>query len=330
MNLNANGQFTTPLLFLIFCRPDTTKLVFEAIRKVRPTKLYIAADGPREGRQHDVAKCEATRKIATDVDWPCEVHTLFREKNLGLGEGITTGISWFFNHETEGVILEDDCLPSPSFFPFCEAMLERYRYDTRIMEIGGNNMEGPGMRDEEYSYSFSNQMYIWGWATWRRAWQFHDFKMDHYPEINRKKYLDYSYDSIYERDFSKYVFSKMHEGDDQTNRKTIWDYQWQFASKINSGLAIVPGRNLIKNLGFGSEATNTHNPNGAGSNLVLEEMNFPLRHPGFVMADRGRDNRVFRECSTSFSSRWRSRAKELLPKRVVEKVLKPLMNLYPR
>jgi hypothetical protein len=328
MSTTTSSRLATPVLFIIFNRPAQTRQVFEAIRKARPSKLYVAADGPRADRPGEFEKCAEVRKIATAVDWECEVRTLFRDKNLGCGEGPATGISWFFEHEPEGIILEDDCLPSQSFFRFCTEMLERYRDDTRVMEIGGNNLESPGNRDTEYSYWFSNHIYIWGWATWRRAWKLHDFKMKHYKEITEKKYLDDCYDSIYERDFYEYVFEKMHEGDARTSRKTIWDYQWQFACKIHSGLIVVPNKNLVRNLGFGSDATNTLNPNGVGNDLQLEEMEFPLKHPEFLMPDRQRDMRIFRFLSTSPASRLKSNVKRIIPKKMVRNVLRPIMYLF--
>ncbi len=327
-SFNDESPLTTPVLFIIFNRPDTTRLVFDAIKKARPTRLYIAADGPRSTKLGEDQKCEEVRRIVQDVDWDCSVKTLFRSSNLGCGKGPCTAITWFFEHETEGIILEDDCLPSPSFFRFCAELLERYRYDTRVMEIGGNNLEEEELRQEEYSYRFSNLIHIWGWATWRRAWQFQDFHMSHYLEVNQKGYLLASYDTIYERDYYQYIFEKMHTGDEVTNSSTIWDYQWQFACKINSGLIIVPNRNLIHNLGFGEHATNTLNPTGVGHNLKLEEINFPLLHPEFFMVDKLKDRHVFNKVCTSRSSRIKSQVKHLIPQRLVESVIKPFMAAF--
>ncbi|CAN5363693.1 hemolytic protein HlpA [soil metagenome] len=320
-------SFNTPVLFLIFNRPQTTKLVFEEIRKARPVKLYVAADGPRQGFPDDVARCTQARQIATAVDWPCDVVTLFRSKNLGCGEGIATGITWFFEHETEGIILEDDCLPSTTFFRFCAEMLQHYRHDTRVMQIGGNNFESIDARDPDYSYSFSNYFHVWGWATWKRAWVLHDFKMTLYPEISQKKYLQRYYDTRVELDFFNYIFEKMFEGDDRTNRRTVWDYQWQFACTINSGVIIVPNCNLVRNLGFGADSTNTYNPNAIGHDLLSEEMEFPLRHTEFVMVDRIRDNLYFRKVNSTMMSRFKSNLKRILPKPVIDKIFKPLMSL---
>lgn len=323
-----NQPLTTAVLLIIFNRPETTQRVFDAIKKAQPTRLYIAADGPRMNTVGEAEKCMQARKITQAVDWSCEVKTLFNDTNMGCGKGPCTAITWFFEHETEGIILEDDCLPSPTFFRFCAELLERYRYDTRVMEIGGNNFDEDHMREEENSYRFSNHIYIWGWATWKRAWKLHDFNMSQYPEIQKSRYLDASYDTIYERDYYQYVFKKMHTGDEVTNSRTIWDYQWQFACKINSGLIIVPNRNLVQNLGFGDHGTNTLNPRGVGHNLKIESMRFPLKHPEFIMANTVKDKRVFRKVSTSWSSRLKSQAKSIIPRKIVDSVLKPLVAVF--
>jgi len=317
----------TAVLFIIFNRPETTKQVFEAIRKAKPLRLYIAADGPRKNVLGEAEKCEEVKRIATAVDWDCEVRTLCREKNLGCGRGPCTAITWVFEHETEGIILEDDCLPSRSFFPFCAELLEKYRDDTRVMQIGGTNLEEGHNRENDYSFSFSNHILIWGWATWRRAWKFHDFQMYHYKEIKEKGYMNGSFDSIYESDFYQHVFEKMYTNDEQTNSRYTWDYQWQFACKINSGLVIVPNRNLVNNLGFGNDSTNTKNPIGVGHNLKLEVMEFPLTYPEFMMANNLKDSQVFRVVSTSSLSRIKSHIKKFIPTGVLEKIVKPMMAI---
>ncbi|MEX1239961.1 MAG: nucleotide-diphospho-sugar transferase [Cyclobacteriaceae bacterium] len=308
--------FDTPVLFLIFSRPETTKQVFEAIRKARPTRLYVAADGPRDGVADDQYRCEQSRKIATGVDWDCEVHVLFREKNFGCGKGPCTAISWFFEHETEGIILEDDCVPSPSFFPYCAELLNRYRDDTRIMHIAGTNLEKPCLRAKQYSYSFSNFTYCWGWATWRRAWKFNDFNMTLFKEISNKKFLEGHYNSIYERDYFQYVFAKAYNGD----RQNVWDYQWQFACRINSGLVIVPRCNLIVNIGLGGQATNTIHASGIGHQLKLEEIDCPLNHPEFVMVNKRKEGEMFAMNLTSHRSRLRSVIKQMIPESLLRKI----------
>src|SRR5262249_20722231 len=158
-----------PVLFLIFNRPNTTARVMEAIRTAGPGRLYVAADGPRDGNADEAKRCAEVRRIATQVDWPCEVQTLFRERNLGCRQAVSSAITWFFEQEQEGIILEDDCLPSPSFFPYCAELLARFRNDERIMCITGCNFQ-QDMKGYPYSYYFSKYHHVWGWATWRRAW----------------------------------------------------------------------------------------------------------------------------------------------------------------
>src|SRR4051812_29566436 len=178
----------TPVLFVIFNRPETTRQVFEAIRTAKPSRLYIAADGPRKNKPGEDQKCQEAREIVKAVDWDCEVKTLFSKENLNCGRGPATAFTWFFEHEEEGIILEDDCLPTQSFFRFCQELLERYRYDYRVMHIGGNNFLNGWQRDQDYSYYFSLSGHIWGWATWRRAWQMFDYKLSLYEKIKEKKY----------------------------------------------------------------------------------------------------------------------------------------------
>ncbi len=327
-NSDAMKPLTTPVLFMVFNRPETTRKVLEAIRKVRPEKLYIAADGPRPNVKEDIEKCKAAREVASQVDWDCKVTKLFRDDNFGCGKGPSSAMSWFFEQEEEGIILEDDCAPSSSFFFFCAELLERYRYDTRIMEIGGTNFENPKVRGKEYSYYFSNMIYIWGWATWRRAWKLYDYEMGRYNEIVNKRYLDGHFDFAYEVEHFNYIFEKMYKGDERTSRKTVWDYQWQFICKINSGLIIVPEKNLVTNLGFGADATNTKNPLGAGHDLKIEEIEFPLKHPEFIMVDKKRDHRYFNEICSSRTYRVKSSIKQYIPKPIFEPLKQLIKTLF--
>jgi hypothetical protein len=172
-------MFKTPILFLVFNRPETTKFVFESIRSVKPAKLYICADGPRPNVENDKIHCSAVRKIVSNIDWECEVKTLFRIENKGCGKGVSEAITWFFSNEEEGIILEDDCLPNDSFFYYCSDLLDKYRFDTRIMHIGANNFLDDTISVENDIY-FSSISHIWGWATWKRAWDSYDFKLQNY------------------------------------------------------------------------------------------------------------------------------------------------------
>jgi hypothetical protein len=178
----TNTPFATPILFLIFNRPDTTDKVFEKIREIQPRQLFISADGPRPDRKDEREKCEEARKVIQKIDWKCELKTNFSEKNLGCRVGVSSGIDWFFSQVSKGIILEDDCLPDASFFNFCKVLLEYYRNDERIMHIGGINVQDGRMRGTA-SYYFSKISHIWGWATWKRAWEKYDVNIRTYPQL---------------------------------------------------------------------------------------------------------------------------------------------------
>lgn len=281
-------HFRIPILFIIFNRPEPTQRVFEAIRQAQPAKLYVAADGPRPGKNEE-GLCEQTRSVISQVDWDCEVKTLFREQNVGCGLGPKTAIDWLFEHEEMGIVLEDDCLPSVSFFSYCAELLEKYRHDTRIMHISGTNFQYGYVRDPDYSYYFSYYSHEWGWASWRRAWQLYDFNIGSYPEIKRKGYLDRYFSSYLEK---KYRLSKT----DRTlsgNNVNWWDYQWDYTKFINSGLSIIPNKNLVTNLGFGDDATHTKSGKDIRSTNIAQEISVPLTHPPYVIRDHKSDKRYF-------------------------------------
>jgi hypothetical protein len=304
-----NYKLTTPVLFLVFNRPTASQAVFDAIRKARPSVLYIAADGPRKDQAGEVERCQEVRDIVSNVDWDCEVKTLFRDENLGLGKAIAGGISWFFEHEEEGIILEDDTMPSLSFFRFCSEMLEYYRDDTRIMAICGSTLPNTLMENPEYSYFFSNWDHPWGWATWRRAWKHFDYTMPHYPEAVAQGYLKDTYTSIHERFYLERMLDRSYHQNDEV---TWWSVQWGFARKMNSGLVVVPLKNMIINLGLGEDATNTVNAS-QWSFMEFEDMKFPIKHPEFVMHDRITDKEIFLRFYTRPFTRFKRIVKYVTP-----------------
>lgn len=278
-----------PVLFIIFNRPEQTRKVFEMIKKARPKKLYVAADGPRNNGKDDV-RCKETRAIIDLVDWECEVKTLFREENIGCGLGPKTAIDWFFENEEEGIILEDDCLPSLSFFKFCSELLERYRDNNQIMHIGGSNFQNGYVSDSDYSYYFSYFSHEWGWASWRRAWKNYDYNCSSYPELKEKGYFDNYFSNFIEK---KYRLSKI-EKTINSIEVTWWDYQWDYTKLVNSGLSIIPNQNMIKNVGFGDDATHTISANDARQYNEAQEIDFPLAHPKFIIRDIKADRRYFK------------------------------------
>jgi hypothetical protein len=272
-----------PVLFLAFNRPDTTARVMEAIRAARPQRLYIAADGPRDGQSREAERCAEVRGLATRVDWPCKVRTLFRQSNLGCRQAVSSAITWFFDQESEGIILEDDCLPSKSFFPYCAELLTRFRDDQRIMCITGNNFQRD-MNGYPYSYYFSKYNHIWGWATWRRAWLCYDDTMNLYP-----KFVDYN---SFKALSSSCEFLDYWKGElDKVYQRTLdtWDYVWMFSCWANSGLTCTPRVNLVSNIGFGDDATHCLASNSNCSNLSRFDIEIPLMHPPLIVSNTDAD-----------------------------------------
>lgn len=246
---NREFKLTTPVLFLVFNRLDTTKKVFEEIRKAKPKKLFVAADGPRNEKEK--IKTEAVRKyILGNVDWSCKVKTLFREKNLGCKCAVSSAITWYFENVEQGIILEDDCLPSQSFFRFCQEMLEKYKDDERIMQISGTNVEGVSKTEE--NYFFARAFNAWGWATWRRAWSKYDLEMKEFLKIKKNKKI--KYENVPFRGFKGRRLYKLLK----LNKIDTWDYQWIYSCLINSSKCVVPKVNLVENLGL-SGGTHTNN-----------------------------------------------------------------------
>ena len=289
-------EHTVPVLLILFNRPEPTRLVLEAVRQARPARLYVAADGPRPAHPTDAARCAETRALVmAGVDWPCQVRTLFGTTNQGCGLGPAAAISWFFEQEPEGIVLEDDCLPTPDFFRFCAELLPRYRTDTRVMHIGGNNLAREAHQPVTPggdSYHFSGRVHSWGWASWRRAWQHFDFTLALLPQLRRRRALADVYPSRLERWFWLRKFEAVRTGPQPAH---IWDYQWHFAVAAHGGLAIVPAVNLVANIGFGAEATHTFDAHDQNAHPAPGALRFPLCHPPVVLRDGRRDGRYFRE-----------------------------------
>jgi hypothetical protein len=248
--------------------------VFDAIAASKPPKLLVVADGPRRDREHEAALCRQVRSVVERVDWDCEVLTNFAEENLGCRQRIATGLDWVFQTVEAAIVLEDDCLPHPSFFPYCDELLERYRDDERVMAISGDNFQP--RRRTSASYYFSRFSHIWGWATWRRAWRHYDERMRLWPPFRDAGALE----GILDRSSVRYwsdVLQAVYEG-----RIDTWDYQWTFACWTQGGLTVLPSVNLVSNIGFRVDATHT-TAASAFADLPSGEMRFPLTHPSFIL-----------------------------------------------
>jgi len=293
---------TPPVLLLIFNRPDHTEQVMEQIREAEPRRLYIGADGPRADHPDDARRCERAREVATRVDWDCEVHTLFRDDNLGTKEAVSSAITWFFEHVESGIILEDDCVPADSFFQFCSYLLDAYRSDDRVVMISGYNPVG-AWRTKEQSYHFSNYGGIWGWATWEEEWTA-------YREAAQVKEPDY---------IERVLQNVLIEPSQVSQRKQAiegvlsgriesWAYQWFWARVLQSKLSVVPSKNLISNIGFGKNATRTSDLKDHRANIDVNEIHFPLADTDGVYPDREYDSKWFNLTHKNYS----------LPRRIIK------------
>ncbi len=277
-------SLSTPVAFLIFNRPELTKVVFEAIRQAQPQKLLVVADGPRF--PEEVQKCQKTREIINQVDWECEVLTNFSDINLGCEQRVISGIDWVFAEVEEAIILEDDCLPSQSFFQFCQTLLEHYRHDERVMHISGNQFNSR-LNKTDYSYSFSKYGGTWGWASWRRAWQHFDRDMKSWSEFKTKQMMKSICSSLQEELYWTNIFDRVFNNE----ITTCWDYQWLYTRWIQNDLSIVPKTNLVSNIGFGADATHTFSSSPLAK-LPTTDI-WDIKHPLFMVRDTQADNYTF-------------------------------------
>jgi hypothetical protein len=277
-------MYKTPVLFIIFNRLRTTPKAFECIRQIKPQYLYIAADGPRPDKPGEAELCKQTRELVLNmIDWPCEVKTLFRDENWGCGKGVSDAITWFFNEAEEGIVLEDDCIPDPSFFTFCEVLLERYRDNPKIMHIGGNNFQFGQIRgDGDYYYSFFS--HNWGWASWKRAWKHFQYDLDDQKNQIRKVYKPAFKNN---KPFVWFLDNRFNEIKMPQNH--IWDIQWHFAIIKNKGISIVPNKNLVQNIGFGEDGTHTLREEEWNTLNVANELR-TFRQPSLLLMDRAADD----------------------------------------
>jgi len=247
--MGLNMECNTPVALFVFNRPALAARVFEAIRRAQPPKLYLVADGPRGTA--DEPRCDASRALAQQVDWPCEVLTNFSETNLGAGLRVASGLDWVFEQSERAIILEDDCLPDPSFFGYCEDLLARYQDDRRIMHIAGSSFLPRGTR-YKYSYYFSKYALGWGWASWKRAWRHFQFSIPTWPDFKRNELARLCPDRIEAAHWIR-RYDPIHRG----GRNDVWDYQWSYALWEQNALAITPSVNLVSYLGIGADATHT-------------------------------------------------------------------------
>jgi hypothetical protein len=320
-----NTSTIAPVALFVFNRPHLTQKVYERVRAARPRRLLVVADGPRGSRPDDGPLCQATRQVVSAPDWPCELLTNFAEANLGCRRRVSSGLDWVFQQCTEAIILEDDCVPSDSFFTFCSEMLRRYRDDPRVVHVSGNNFQDGKIRGTG-SYFFSRYTLSWGWATWRRVWRHYDVKVSSWPSAYRARWLESILDNPKEVQHWEEVFDKLYRGQIDT-----WDYQWLFTCWQQGGLSIQPNSNLVTNIGAGPDATHFKEGGHSTLGVAAHELD-DLVHPDVVERDEEADRFTFDEHiapkPAPISGPWLGRMKQRLALRARARRLVPRSLRY--
>jgi hypothetical protein len=297
--------------YIVFNRPVHTSKSFEAIRLQRPEKLFIIADGPRIGHPTDQQKCEEVRSLLIDVDWPCEVYRNYSDVNLGCKRRVSSGLDWVFSHTERAIVLEDDCVPHSDFFPFCDALLERYADDHRVAVITGNNHQD-GRKSGDAAYYFSKHCHCWGWATWRRAWANYDGELSFWPQWRDSTEWGQFVSDRVERNYWRMMFDRVRNGNIDS-----WAFPWTASVWYHGGLTATPNVNLVTNIGFGPEATHTlaqSDQEGTPSRPLGQ-----LTHPKAIERDKKADHYVFLHLFDGRNQSFLNRVR-WFPRRVANKI----------
>lgn len=315
-------MFQTPILFIIYKNPEVTKVVFDRIREIKPAFIYISADGAKTSNPEDLMEIEETRRVTENIDWDCKVLRRYSETNLGCKIGVSTAISWLFEHEEKGIILEYDCLPSMQFFPFCEELLEKYKDEKLISSITGNNfdsltgekqvIDNPNLGE---SYCYSALAKIWGWATWKRAWEEFDINLTSFEEFEKTNGIEHQIKSDKDQ---KYWLGKIK--DVYTNRnKTTWGFIWVYTHLVNRSFCITPAVNLVTNIGFSENGTHAQNGDNMLANIPMGTLGKALRSPDKIqvceLSDRRFTNALMKAERKDSTIRF---LKSLVPELVVK------------
>jgi len=288
MSISDAINFSTPVALIIFNRAETTRKVLDVLRKAQVKELFVIADGPRSDKITDLKHCSEARAVIDEIDWPCKVNLKYQDENLGCGHNPARGIDWVFTQVDECIILEDDCIPDLSFFPFCQEMLARYKEDSRIMMVSGNNH----LLDKiniSTSYIFSINTQTHGWATWKRSWEKYDFYMADWPTVRSLKWLN---NLLGNKRYAKGWLKTFDTSYDEANNNpkcSVWDFQWTYICWKNHALNIIPCVNLVTNAGYGENGTHQTPIDHPLANLPLRTMSFPLKHPVVMIPDYNAD-----------------------------------------
>jgi hypothetical protein len=287
--MNLKVGFNVPIALFNFNRPDLTRKVFEVVRQIKPQRLLLVVDGPRKDRPDDARLCAEVRDILDEVDWDCEISRNFSETNMGSFKRNSSGLNWVFETVEEAIILEDDCIPSLSFFPYCAELLERYRNDTRIGVISGNCFVPPSLAQSDTSYFFSAYPLTWGWASWRHVWKQIDLSMSWWEPETKIEMLSTLHQDSEESEY----WIKLCEAIRSGKQKNAWDYQLIMTCFLQSQFCVVPRVNLISNAGYGDGSTHCIDSSSLLANLPTMEMDFPLKHPVEMWRSSKMDHAIF-------------------------------------
>lgn len=271
-----------PIVLIVYNRPELTRRAIERLRAVRPARVLVVADGPKSGKPGDEEAVRATRDALAGIDWECAVERNEADANLGCFRRVASGLDWAFARADRAIVLEDDCLADDSFFPYAAELLERYAAEPRVMAVAGNNFQRGRLRGDA-SYYFSRFNHLWGWASWRRAWERFDAGMADWPERRRDGWLR----SVWPEDpraraYWTDIFDRTHRGEVDS-----WGYRWTYACWKHGGVTALPQVNLVRNIGFGADATHTRG--GFNPARAAMALSFPLRHPARIEADAAAD-----------------------------------------
>ena len=277
----------TPIVLIIFKRSQSVKKIIDILRIFKPTNIYVIADGPRE--INEKSDCKKAREEIDKIDWNCSISKNYSLKNLGLKKRFKSGLDWVFENESKAVILEDDCIPDPSFFKYCDELLTKYKNNKKILTISGNNFNFTEESELKNSYFFSKYPLIWGWATWKRTWDLYDEDISDW-NINKTKWLDKIYKSKTIKKYWKLIFNKLSKEEINT-----WDYQLTYLSLKENGLNIIPSINLVKNIGVDSKSTNI-NKKSRNTNLRANKIKFPLNHPKKISTQENIESKIEERC----------------------------------
>ena len=296
-DFNKIKSLNSAVLFLVYNRPQNTKKVFKSLSQVKPTRLYIACDGPKKGRAEDMRRVSEVRDIVNLVDWNCEVKTLFQDTNLGCKLAVELAITWFFDHEEFGIILEDDCLPNKDFYYFCENLLLKYRNDDRVYAITGDNFQ-QGTVFGNASYYFSKYVHVWGWATWRRAWKHYDKDLSFWPSWKKSSEWEVLFTDKKEKKYWYKIFESVFN-----NKIDTWDFYWVGCVWKQNGLTATPNLNLVSNIGFGRDSTHTSFKKSSLANMPTFELD-QIVHPFEIIRNEEADRNAFNFVFNSRSLPW--------------------------